>query len=117
MTTDSDIKVSETEETTEPEKYSIVISYFPFGGDAASLRLAAYIGGISYADIFTTSEEHQQCLQNGTRRWRGLPEMTINQENGEELLTIGHSNTCLRYIGIYIHLHCTEVQMKYHCIP
>ena len=86
----------------EKQNVSFRITYFGFGGRAAPLRLAAYIGGLSYEDNFESFDEHGQAKKNGTRRWSGIPELTIFDEDGNEVATVGQSNACLRYIGLVI---------------
>ena len=78
---------------------SFRITYFPFQGRAGCLRAAASLGGISYEDEFTSHQEHKQAKEDGTRRWSGLPELTVFDKDGKELCQIGQSNSCLRYIG------------------
>eukprot|EP01084_Bolivina_argentea_P278579 475962_1 len=90
----------EEEEEEEVPQPSFKLSYFPFAGRAASLRMTAYIGGLSYTDEFVTSDEHKKSKEGGLRRWSGLPELTVYDKNNKELCTIGQSNACLRYIGI-----------------
>ena len=81
---------------------SVRITYFPLPGRAAPIRLACHIGGISYEDNFITLEEQKQQKADGKRRWSGPPEITIFDKNGKELVTIGQSNACLRYVGMLI---------------
>ena len=81
---------------------SFRITYFGFGGRARPLRAAATIGGLSYEDNFESKEEHKQSKSEGKRRWSGVPELTVFDKDGKELITIGQSNSCLRYIGKYI---------------
>ena len=83
------------------EKPSFQIIYYGFGGRAAPLRAAATIGGLSYQDYFESKEEHKKAKAEGKRRWSGLPELTVFDKDGKELITIGQSNSCLRYIGKY----------------
>eukprot|EP01083_Nonionella_stella_P072997 197082_1 len=78
---------------------SFRITYFGFPGRGAPLRAAAFLGGLSYEDKFTSFAEHQQAKQDGTRRWRGVPELTVFDKDGNEVVTFGQSNSCLRYIG------------------
>mmetsp|Transcript_48601 Transcript_48601/g.80595 ORF Transcript_48601/g.80595 Transcript_48601/m.80595 type:complete len:272 (-) Transcript_48601:194-1009(-) len=87
---------TEEKQATPP---SFRITYFAFGGRAAPLRLAAFLGGLSYEDNFETFDEHGQAKKNGTRRWSGMPELTVFEQSGKEVMTIGQSNACLRYIG------------------
>eukprot|EP01083_Nonionella_stella_P242482 845798_1 len=79
---------------------SFRITYFAFDGRGGALRAAASFGGLSYEDQLTSPDEHKQAQQDGSRRWSGLPELTIFDENGQEIATMGQSNSCLRYIGI-----------------
>lgn len=98
------------EEVKEEEEEIVAIpgyklSYFPFAGRAFSLRLAGFIGGLSYTDEFITKEEHSITKKASGRRWSGLPELTIYNKDNKELITIGQSNTCLRYIGSICNLY------------
>eukprot|EP01083_Nonionella_stella_P048516 129636_1 len=88
----------EEEEETVPQP-SFKLYYFPFAGEAFSLRLAAYISGIAYTDEFVTEQEHQAAKQGNLRRWLTLPEIAIYGKDNKEIITIGQSNTCLRYVG------------------
>ena len=65
--------------------------YFAFGGRAAPLRIAAFLGGVAYQDEFITNNKEQKA--EGKRRWSGLPEIVVGDQ------VIGQSNACLRYIG------------------
>jgi len=82
----------EEEEVIRP---SFKLTYFPFAGTAASIRLCAHVGGIAYTDEFVSVEE---CKARGVR-WKGLPEITVYGEDNKAVATIGQSNACLRYIG------------------
>ena len=79
---------------------SFAITYFAMGGRAEPLRNAAAIGGIAFEDRFTTGEIHKKTKSEGGRRWGGLPELTVIDKDGKDLVTIGQSNTCLRYVGM-----------------
>merc|ERR1712013_255480 len=79
----------------EVPRPSFKLTYFPFAGQAASLRLTAHIGGISYTDEFVSVEE---CKASGVR-WKGLPEITVYGDDNKAVATIGQANACLRYIG------------------
>eukprot|EP01084_Bolivina_argentea_P312862 541692_1 len=78
---------------------SVRFIYFGMQGRAGPLRCAASIGGLSYEDRFMTFDEHKVEKAEGKRRWSGLPEMTVFDKDGRELVNLGHSNTCLRYVG------------------
>ena len=84
------------------EQPSFRITYFGFAGRAGPLRVAATIGGLSYEDNLVSMEEHFKAKSEGKRRWNGLPELTVFDKDGKELVTIGQSNSCLRYIGKYL---------------
>eukprot|EP01083_Nonionella_stella_P120576 361377_1 len=101
----SETKNQKEEEEEEKFQPSFKLQYFPFAGQAFSLRLAAYIGGISYSDEFITKQEHISIKKANGRRWTSLPEMNIYDNNNNEIITIGQSNTCLRYIGRICNLY------------
>eukprot|EP01084_Bolivina_argentea_P207309 353723_1 len=84
------------------------ITYFGFGGRAAPLRLAAFLGDVSYIDKFESFSDHGRKKKNGLRRWCGMPELTIFDKNGKEVLTVGQSNACLRYIGTLTKLYPSD---------
>jgi len=83
----------------QKEQCSFRITYYAFGGRAAPLRAAASLGGISYEDVFITGAQQKEDKAAGKRRWSGPPEVTVFDKDGKELVTIGQSNACLRYIG------------------
>eukprot|EP00483_Globobulimina_turgida_P006709 UN06719 len=97
--------MAEQKESISP---SFRITYFPGDGRGAALRAAASFGGLSYEDQFTSFSEHKQAQDDGTRRWSGIPEITVFDENGTEVAVIGQSNSCLRYIGILSGLFPTK---------
>ena len=70
---------------------SFTVRYFAFGGRAAPMRYAAFLGGVAYQDEFIMNAKEQKA--EGKRRWSGLPEMVVGDQ------VIGQSNACLRYIG------------------
>ena len=93
---------------------SFKITYFGFDGRGAPLRLAAVAAGLAYEENIITFEEHGKAKAEGKRRWSGVPELTIYDNDGKEIVTLGQSNTCLRYIGMY-HIniyHSNEMMMK-----
>ena len=93
---------------------SVRITYYAMPGRAAPIRLACQLGGISYEDNFITSEEQKQQKADGKRRWSGPPEITIFDKNGKELVTIGQSNACLRYVGMFMYAHyCIQYICSY----
>jgi len=77
----------------------MTITYFAFDGRAGPLRLAAYLGGLTYRDNFTTFEKHGAAKAAGQRRWSGLPEVTLHDKLGNDVLALGQSNVILRVIG------------------
>lgn len=85
------------EEKNDQPSFKIV--YYAFQGRAGVLRAAASIGGLSYEDEFTSSEEHKKAKEDGARRWSGPPELVVFDKDGKELVTLGQSNACARYIG------------------
>ena len=78
---------------------SFAVIYKAVGGRAQPIRYAAAIGGIAFEDRFTTSEQHKKDKAEGKRRWSGLPEIVLIDKDGKDLVTIGQSNTGLRYVG------------------
>jgi len=70
---------------------ALTVRYMAFGGRAAPLRAAAFVGGVAYQDEFITNAKEQKA--EGKRRWSGLPEIVVGDQ------VIGQSNACLRYIG------------------
>mmetsp|Transcript_38133 Transcript_38133/g.33682 ORF Transcript_38133/g.33682 Transcript_38133/m.33682 type:complete len:252 (+) Transcript_38133:112-867(+) len=83
----------------QKDQPSFRITYYAFQGRAGSLRAAASLGGVSYEDVFTSGEEHKKAKEEGTRRWSGVPELVVFDKDGKELITLGQSNACTRYIG------------------
>ena len=83
----------------QKDQVSFRITYYGFQGRAGCLRAAASLGGIAYEDVFESGEEHKKAKEDGTRRWSGLPEVTVFDKDGKELCKLGQSNSCLRYIG------------------
>merc|ERR1712154_530986 len=81
------------------ELSSFRVIYYGFTGRAEPLRLAAALGGISFEDKFITQADQKKQKEDGLRRWSGPPEITIIDKDGKDLVTIGQSNSCLRYIG------------------
>ena len=63
------------------------------------MRLAAALGGISFEDKFITKEQQKKQKADGLKRWCAPPEITILDKDGKDMVTIGQSNACLRYIG------------------
>lgn len=108
------------EEKTEINP-SIGITYFGVHGRGAPLRAACSIGSLSYENNLITFAQNKQLKAEGKRRWSGVPEIKIYDKDSKELVTVGQSNTCLRYIGMsspsiycrYIHAHyyiiCTYI--------
>ena len=73
--------------------------YYPFGGRAEPIRIAASLGGIAFEDEIITSEDQKQQKAAGKRRWSGPPEIVILDKEGAAVVTIAQSNACLRLIG------------------
>jgi len=86
-------------EEKKEESVSFTITYFGIGGRGQPLRAAAFLGGLSYRDRFVTGAQHKEVKAAGKRRWTGIPEMTIHDKDGNDVLTIGQSNVCLTLIG------------------
>ena len=82
------------------EQSSFKILYFGINGRGAPLRAAASLGGLAYEDEFVSFDEHGKAKKEGARRWSGMPELIVNDKDGKELITLGQSNSCLRYIGL-----------------
>eukprot|EP00486_Rosalina_sp_Unknown_P001635 CAMPEP_0201565712 /NCGR_PEP_ID=MMETSP0190_2-20130828/5034_1 /ASSEMBLY_ACC=CAM_ASM_000263 /TAXON_ID=37353 /ORGANISM="Rosalina sp." /LENGTH=253 /DNA_ID=CAMNT_0047983533 /DNA_START=105 /DNA_END=866 /DNA_ORIENTATION=- len=78
---------------------SFAVIYYPFGGRAEPLRYAAALGGISFEDRFITQEQQKKDKAEGKRRWCGPPELVAIDKDGKDLVTIGQSSACLRYVG------------------
>eukprot|EP01084_Bolivina_argentea_P157619 274645_1 len=95
-------KEDEEEKVPQP---SFKLTYFPFAGRAFSIRLAAHIGGVAYTDEFVTKQEHLSTKKANGRRWSGLPEISVYGKDNREILTIGQSNACLRYVGTICNLY------------
>jgi len=77
----------------------MTIEYFGMGGRAQPLRAAAFLGGLSYRDRFIDGAQHKATKAAGNRRWSGVPEVTLHDKEGNDVVTIGQSNVCLRLIG------------------
>jgi len=82
------------------ESVSFKISYWNFTGRGVPLRAAAFLGGVSFKDAFVSGPQHAQAKQDGTRRWSGLPEVTLYDKDGNETAVIGQSNVGLKLIGM-----------------
>ena len=118
------------------ESVSFTITYYGMGGRGAPLRAAAFVGGLSYKDAFTTGMSpleltlslslnaiitmtlshscihcrhiccsktgpaHAAVKKAGNRRWSGVPELTLHDKDGNDVITIGQSNVCLKLIGM-----------------
>jgi len=87
------------EQKQESESPSFTITYFGIGGRAAPLRMAAFLGGLSYCDRFLSGKQHGMQKAQGKRRWSGIPELTLHDKDGNDVATIGQSNVCLTLIG------------------
>merc|ERR1719204_481673 len=75
------------------------VTYYPFTGRGEPLRLAAALGGVAFEDRFIAQAEFKAAKERGEMRWSGVPELTILDPNGRDALTLGQSNTCIRYVG------------------
>lgn len=78
---------------------SFRISYYPFIGRVGPLRASAICGGIAFEDEIISFDEQGKAKLAGDRRWSGLPECTIYDNKGKKMVTMGQSNSILRYIG------------------
>ena len=92
----------EDDEKTE-DSVSLTIRYFGAVGElipmrATPMRRAAFLTGLSFKDVFTTFAEHMPEKAAGKRRWSGLPEITLHDKDGNDVLTLGQSNVCLKVI-------------------
>jgi len=84
------------EEATAP---SFTLTYFPIAGRGQPLRAAAVLGGICYRERIITFAEHGEQKAKGLRRWSGVPEITLHDKDGNDVMTVGQSNICLQLIG------------------
>ena len=87
---------------------SVKVSYFGFHGRGAPLLAALSMAGISYQHEFVDIKQHFHDQKQGKRRWYGLPEMTLYDKDGQQLIIISQSNACLRYIGKITGLYPTN---------
>jgi len=78
---------------------SFRLTYFAFGGRAQPLRAAAFLGGIRYRDRFISFTDLARFKEEGKMRWSGVPEITLFDKDGNETMTVGQSNMCLKLIG------------------
>jgi len=78
---------------------SFRLTYFDFGGRAQPLRAAAFLGGIRYRDRFISFTDLAKFKEEGKMRWSGVPEITLYDKDGNETMTVGQSNMCLKLIG------------------
>jgi len=81
------------------ESPSLSIIYLPFDGRAYPVRLAAYLVGLSYKDVFTNFQQHAETKAAGNRRWSGMPEVKLHDKDGNVVLTVGQSNVCIKLIA------------------
>lgn len=63
------------------------------------MRMAAFMEGLSYKDAFYTGEQLTAAKNEGKRRWSGVPELILHDKDGNDVQTMGQSNTCLKVIG------------------
>ena len=87
-------KVSATKTNNE---YNIKLSYFPFGGRAACIRLLLYINNIKYEDELIDFKTFGQMRYKGLLIYGGLPEATLKIDN--KVYKLSQSNAILRYFG------------------
>ena len=95
---------SKEDEKTE-DSVSLTIRYFGALGEvipmrATPMRRAAFLTGLSFKDVFTPFAQHLPDKAAGKRRWSGLPEITLHDKDGNDVLTLGQSNVCLKVIGM-----------------
>ena len=86
------------EQKTDAASYRI--SYFGFNGRGHAIRIASILGGIAFEDHFISFEQHGMDKAGGKRRWSGVPELTILDKDGKDVITIGQSNNILRLVGM-----------------
>jgi len=95
----------EYKETSSLSSSSFRVIYGAGEGRAECIRLAGFYGDIAFEDSYLSINEHSQQKADGVRRWAGLPELIIFDVNGNELIKIGQSNSCLRYVGSLSNLY------------
>jgi len=87
------------EQKAEENTSTFRVVYYPMGGRAEPIRLAAALGGIAFEDEIETKEEHDKKKAAGERRWSGPPEIVILDKEGKAVATLAQSNACIRLIG------------------
>ena len=95
---------------------SFAVIYATYVGRAGPIRYAAAIGGIAFEDRFTTFEQHKKDKEEGKRRWAGLPEIVVIDKDGKDLVTIGQSNACLRYVGMLWNYYPAKLYKNINCL-
>jgi len=97
------------EEVSAP---SFTLTYFGFGGRGQPLRAAAHLGGVCYRERFITFEQHGEQKGKGLRRWSGVPEITLHDKDGKDVISVGQSNICLQIIGTMGGLYPKDEMLK-----
>jgi Cu-Zn family superoxide dismutase len=78
---------------------SFRVKYWAGTGRAHPLRLALTLGGLAFEDEFVDGAEHKAAKISGTRRWSGLPELVVLDDDGKESTVIGQSLAQTRYVA------------------
>merc|ERR1719295_1351401 len=91
--------VEVAEGKAEDTKPSFRVTYYPFTGRGEPLRLAATLGGLSFQDRFIGQGEFKEAKARGEMRWSGVPELTVLDKDGQDVMKLGQSNSCIRFVG------------------
>jgi len=83
----------------ETAQVSFRCLYYSMMGRGGPIRLAAFLGGVSFEDEFLSGAQHGEQKAKGLRRWSGPPEITVFGKDGKELTKIAQSNACIRFAG------------------
>lgn len=80
----------------------LTLVYFPFGGRAEAIRLAAAAGGVPFTNKVISGEDFQKEISNGSLPLGQVPILVIENTDAEGVVstsTITQSSAILRYIG------------------
>ena len=97
------------------DSIDIKIKYFPFGGRGTAVRLAAYIGNLTFEDEFISFDDFESIRNNKCIKWCTLPQIIIYDKDNKKQSLIGQSNTCLRYIGFKCNLYPSDPIQAANC--
>jgi len=78
---------------------SFRVTYYPFGGRAEPIMLAATLGGISFERKVINQADWPPYKKAGNAVWSGPPEVTLLDKDGNDVATIAQSNSCVRLVG------------------